>query len=195
MAANGPNVPEFSINNLGNGITMVFKNPTQPNNYRVGIRSRKIDFDTVYTVNGQTDFTLFNVKTDSIYYISVARFDEENIESLFATEQLVKVKGAPNSGFSQLYTSEKKIHFIPVSPNPADETLSFAVWVKNPKKDAKGIIEIRDIQGKLLSSLPIVLNSEINEVIYEHGYHAKGLYHCALYIDGEMIDTQKLIFK
>ena len=195
MAANGPNVPEFSITNLGNGITIVFKNPTQPNNYRVGVRSRKIDFDTLYTVNGQTDFTLFNVKTDSIYYISVARFDDENIESLFATEQLVKVKGAPNSGTIQLNDNAKGIHFIPISPNPADETLSFAVWVKNPTKDTKGNIEIRDIQGRLVRSLPIALNSEVNEVLYEHGFNAKGLFHCSLYIDSIMVDSQKLIFK
>lgn len=62
MASNGPNVPEFSITNLGNGITIVFKNPIPPNNYRVGVRTRKIDFDTVYTVNGQTDFTLLTLK-------------------------------------------------------------------------------------------------------------------------------------
>ena len=195
MAANGPNVPEFSITNVGNGITIVFKNPISPNNYRVGIRTRKIDFDTVYKVNGQSDFTLFNVKTDSIYYVSVARFDDENIESLFATEQLVKVKGAPNSGITYLTLSEKGIHFIPVSPNPADETLSFAIWVKNPVKNAKGLIEIRDTQGKLVSSLPIALDAEVNEVLYEHGYNAKGLYHCALFIEGEIVDTQKLIFK
>ena len=195
MAANGPNVPEFSITNVGNGITIVFKNPISPNNYRVGIRTRKIDFDTVYKVNGQSDFTLFNVKTDSIYYVSVARFDDENIESLFATEQLVKVKGAPNTGITHLTLTEKRIHFIPVSPNPADETLSFAVWVKNPVKNAKGLIEIRDTQGKLVSSLPIALDAEVNEVLYEHGYNAKGLYHCALFIEGEIVDTQKLIFK
>jgi hypothetical protein len=195
MAANGPNVPEFSITNVGIGITIVFKNPISPNNYRVGIRTRKIDFDTVYKVNGQSDFTLFNVKTDSIYYVSVARFDDENIESLFATEQLVKVKGAPNTGITHLTLTEKRIHFIPVSPNPADETLSFAVWVKNPVKNAKGLIEIRDTQGKLVSSLPIALDAEVNEVLYEHGYNAKGLYHCALFIEGEIVDTQKLIFK
>jgi len=195
MAANGPNVPEFSITNVGNGITIVFKNPISPNNYRVGIRTRKIDFDTVYKVNGQSDFTLFNVKTDSIYYVSVARFDDENIESLFATEQLVKVKGAPNTGITHLTLTEKRIHFIPVSPNPADETLSFAIWVKNPVKNAKGLIEIRDTQGKLVSSLPIALDAEVNEVLYEHGYNAKGLYHCALFIEGEIVDTQKLIFK
>jgi hypothetical protein len=195
MASNGPNVPEFSITNVGNGITIVFKNPISPNNYRVGVRTRKIDFDTVYTVNGQTDFTLFNVKTDSIYYISVARFDDENIESLFATEQLVKLKGAPNTGMTSLTDSEKRIHFIPVSPNPADETLSFSVWVKNPIKKASGLIEIRDTQGKLVSSLQVALESEVNEVLYEHGYNAKGLYHCALFIEGEIVDTQKLIFK
>ena len=195
MAANGPNVPEFIINNVGNGITIVFKNPISPNNYRVGIRTRKNDFDTIYTVNDQTDFTLFNVKTDSIYYISLARFDDENIESLFTTEQLVKVKGAPNTGINQLTAFEKRIHFIPVSPNPADETLSFAVWMKNPTKEAKGIIEIRDTQGKLVSSLPIALISEVNEVLYEHGFNAKGLFHCALYVEGVIVDTQKLIFK
>ncbi len=195
MASNGPNVPDFSISNVGNGITIVFKNPISPNNYRVGIRTRKIDFDTVYTVNGQTDFTLFNVKKDSIYYVSVARFDDENIESLFATEQLVKVKGAPNAGINQLTATEKGIYFIPVSPNPADETLSFSVWVKNPTKKARGLIEIRDTQAKLVSSLPIALDAEVNEVLYEHGYNAKGLYHCALYIEGELVDTQKLIFR
>lgn len=195
MAANGPNAPEFNLVNDGNGLTVIIKNPLAPNNYRIGLRSRKNDFDTLYTITGQIDFKTYQVKTDSIYFVSVARYDSENIESLFAAEQYVKVLGVPAAGVQKINKNQVNMQLLPLSPNPVDETLSFSVWMRNPSATKVGIIEIFDMQGKSVKQLPVSLSQEINEVLFEHGFNAKGLYYCTLFVDGLKVDSQKLFFK
>ncbi|MBC7381948.1 MAG: M28 family peptidase [Bacteroidia bacterium] len=195
MLANGPNTPDFELINDGNGLGLVIKNPVAPNNYRIGFRSKKNDFDTLFTIKNQIDFKTYQVKTDSIYFVSVARMDDENIESLFAVEKFAKVLWVPPAGVLNVQPLQRAMQLLPVSPNPVDETISFTVWMKDPGIGKNGLIEVFDMQGKLIKRLPLSLSKEINEVLFEHGFNAKGLYYCTLFVDGLLIDSQKLFFK
>ncbi len=194
-AADGPGAPDFDLVNDGNGLSVIIKNPIPPFNYRVGFRTRKNDFDSLFTLNNQTDLKTYHVKKDSFYFVSVAAVGIDGTESLFASEKYVKVLNVPPSGLSNMAQEEKTMQLLPVSPNPVDETLSLSVWVKYPDSHKKGMIEIMDMQGKTVKQLPISLSQEINEVLFEHGFNARGLYHCILFVDGLAIDTQKIFFK
>ncbi len=195
MAANGPNAPDFDLVNDGNGLSVIIKNPLVPNNYKIGFRTRKNDFDTIFTLTNQTDLKTYHVKKDSFYFVSVARMDDEGVESLFATEKYVKVLNVPASGIQTNVQKERSIQLLPVIPNPIDETLSLSVWVKNPYPGKEGMIEIFDMQGKLIKQIPISLSQEINEVVFEHGFNTRGLFNCTLFVDGYVVDTQKIFFK
>jgi hypothetical protein len=103
--------------------------------------------------------------------------------------------GVPPTGLNQNIRNEIGMQLLPVSPNPIDETLTLSVWVKTPKANLKASILITDLQGKIVTELPIVLDQPINEVIFNHGFSAKGLYHCSLFVEEQLIDTQKIWFK
>jgi hypothetical protein len=196
MLALGPQTaPDFDLVNDGNGLSVIFKNPIQPYHYRIGFRSRNNTFDTLINLIGANDLKTYHVKQDSFYFISVARVDAQGIESMFSIEKYVKVLGVPPTGLNQNVRNDIGMQLLPVSPNPIDETLTLSVWVKTPKANLKASILITDLQGKIVTELPIVLDQPINEVIFNHGFSAKGLYHCSLFVEEQLIDTQKIWFK
>jgi hypothetical protein len=196
MLALGPQTaPDFDLVNDGNGLSVIFKNPIQPYHYRIGFRSRNNTFDTLINLIGANDLKTYHVKQDSFYFISAARVDAQGIESMFSIEKYVKVLGVPPTGLNQNVRNDIGMQLLPVSPNPIDETLTLSVWVKTPKANLKASILITDLQGKIVTELPIVLDQPINEVIFNHGFSAKGLYHCSLFVEEQLIDTQKIWFK
>lgn len=196
MLAIGPqNPPEFELINDGNGLSVKITNP-QPNYaYKIGFRSRNHTFDTLFTLKGQSDLKTYHVKKDSFYFVSVASMDAEGTESLFSLEKYVKVAGVPPTSLKENLASGKPMQLLPVSPNPVDETLSLSVWVQNPKPGLVGSLLITDLQGRIVKELHLNLNKNINEVVFEHGFSTKGLYHCSLFVAGEKIDTQRLWFR
>lgn len=59
-------------------------------------------------------------------------------------------------------------------------------------KDA--IIRISDQNGKVLAELPKQVEEGINEILYEHGFGVEGIFLYSLIVDGELIDTKKMVF-
>jgi hypothetical protein len=194
-AAIGPAIPEFDLVNDGNGLSVLIKNPVAPNNYRIGFRSRSHDFDTIFTLIGATDLKTYHVKKDSFYFVSVARQNEEGVESLFAIEKYVKVLGVPATGINNNSYKEKTVQLLPVNPNPIDETLSLSIYTSLPQMKQVAKLLITDMQGKIVHETELVLDKEISEVLFVHGFQAKGIYHCSLLINNQLVDTQKLLFK
>ena len=56
------------------------------------------------------------------------------------------------------------------------------------------MIQIKDINGKLIEQLKIELNLGINEVFYQHGYGKTGNYYYSLVLDGKEIASKPMIF-
>jgi hypothetical protein len=163
--------------------------------YKIGFRSRFNTFDTVFTLINQGDLKTYHVKKDSFYFVSVATIDAAGTESLFSVEKYVKVTGVPPTSILENASNFKNMQLLPVSPNPVDETLTLSVLVLNPKQGLTGSLMITDLQGRIVKELTIALEKNLNEVVFEHGFSTKGLYHCSLFVAGEKIDTQRLWFK
>ena len=70
------------------------------------------------------------------------------------------------------------------------------VWRKEDKgkKYKEAFISIADIKGKEIKRMPVELKQGMNEVIYEHGYGASGIFTYTLMIDGRVIESKKMIF-
>jgi hypothetical protein len=163
--------------------------------YKIGFRSRANTFDTLFTLVNQSDLKTYHVKKDSFYFVSIATMDAAGTESLFSAEKYVKVAGVPPTGIMEKDLIKSNMQLLPISPNPIDETLTLSVWMLNPRQGLTGNIVITDLQGRIVQELEIPLDKNINEVVYAHGFSAKGLYHCSFYIAGEKIDTQRIWFK
>ena len=78
-------------------------------------------------------------------------------------------------------------------PNPFDESTTIAVYAARDF-GKMGTILIRDLNGNVIKKLPISLNEGTNEVLYQHGYGASGVYSYTLMIDNDAIETKRMIF-
>jgi Peptidase family M28 len=192
MAAIGPKQPDFDIagyNTTGPEIQIFITDQMQYSKYRVAIRSTSNDWDSVYTINGT--FGVIYPPVQTTYYVSVASVDEFDIESLFSKEILLSYSLL---GLEELAVNASPFELLQNKPNPFDETTTISVRKVKDFDYQKAFIVIRDIQGKEVKRLPINLNQEVNEVVYEHGYGQVGVFIYALEIDGNEVSNKRMIF-
>ena len=188
MAAIGPKTPTFNATVAGlDSIQIDLLTEKGYTQYRVAIRTTTHDWDTVFYMNDTMG--IFVVNPAAAHYISVASVDTNGIESLFSGEKLLNVASA-----TQEFTSEKGINLLPNKPNPFDEATTISVQVNEDKKYKTAFIVITDLNGKQLSKLPISLKKGMNEVMYQHGYHAQGTFIYSLLVDGKILQSGKMTF-
>ena len=130
--------------------------------------------------------------TSTVYYVSVAANDENQLESLFSKEVLIQnsqisveeIANEPTNG----------IELLQNRPNPFDEVTIIGLAVTKPVAYKNAEIQIKDLNGKRIEQLKIELNLGINEVYYQHGYGRTGIYYYSLIVDGKEIATKSMIF-
>ena len=114
------------------------------------------------------------------------------MESLFSKEVLIQ-----NSqiAIDEIEDNESKpFELIQNRPNPFDEVTIIGVAVNKQIDYKNAVIQIKDINGKLIEQLKIELNLGINEVFYQHGYGKTGVYYYSLMLDGKEIARKPMIF-
>ena len=190
MVAIGPRTPEFNqVSPTDSTLDITIVTETQYPQYRVALRTVDNDWDTVYTLNTLT--TTLNLSPSNWYFVSVASVDSSGVESLFTTEESIYGAWLEKE---ELNASVSNYELLQNRPNPFDESTLISVHVANPSKYKIAHIEVRDLRGTVLKILPIELKAETNDVIYEHGYGATGIYAYSLVVDGTVISTKRMIF-
>jgi len=190
MAAIGPYQPDFAMNTFdGPGFIIKIIDQTQYATYRVGIRTLTNDWDSVYTITGILD-TIYP-PVAAMYYVSVASVDSDGIESLFSKEFAVDFD---ELGIVEELPVKTGVQLLQNKPNPFDESTIIGVLCPTGIKYQSAFIIIRDVQGKEIERLPIVLENEVSEVTYNHGYGKTGIYTYTLVVDGNEISTLRMIF-
>lgn len=190
MAAIGPLTPAFSLGSTpDSNLIITITNQTQYPQYRVGLRTNTNDWDTVYTLNSLVD--TIEIPTAFWYNISVASVNNEGVESFFGEETYLLQTWLETP---EIKPNTEGYELLQNRPNPFDEATIISVYVPDSQLYTKGEIVIRDLMGNVLQRIPIELNGELNEVLYEHGYGASGVYTYSLEINGEIIRTKRMIF-
>jgi len=124
------------------------------------------------------------------YYVSVASVDGNDVESLFSREILISINGVKDQ---QAVT--QGIELFQNHPNPFDEATTITMFVHQLPRYKTAFILIRDaVSGKEVRRLPLVLKEGINEINYDHGYHASGVYTYTLMVDGQSLGQKKMVF-
>lgn len=189
MAAVGPKTPDFQLSAWVGNLIINVTQETQYLHYRVGVRTTTNDWDSVYTMTNTTLDT-FPVPPASVYYVSIASVDTNGIESLFSNEYLINQVGISEQPVAQSPGYE----LLQNRPNPFDEATWIGVYVDQLPKHKTAEIQITDLQGKRVRSIPITLTKGHNEVLYEHGYGASGTYMYALVLDGIPVMSKAMVF-
>ncbi|MGJ8661712.1 MAG: M28 family peptidase, partial [Bacteroidota bacterium] len=192
-ALSGPKTPTFiAYGNVGSPVSLeVIITSSEPHPaYRVALRTVTNDWDTVYTTT-TTQSTFFPSDTVASWIVSVASVDDLGIESLFSNEVLIPL--------ATIGLEEKKSTFSGVQlhqnrPNPFDESTFISVSADKNYSNKKASIQICDLKGEVIETLPIYLQEGMNEVVYEHGYGKVGTFVYTLFIDGAKIDSKRMVF-
>ena len=190
MAAIGPLTPGLIVTLINDTtVAVTITQQTHYNQYRIGVRSVTNDWDSVYTFsNSLSDTIVLQDPSSGIY--SVASVDSNGIESLFSEEVLVGFVG-----IKYLDQTVNGIKLLPNTPNPADEQTIINIISDKNVKNKSAYISIRDMNGNELSKIPVEIHRGVNEVLYNHGFHASGIFTCTLYVNGEKNNSMKMVFK
>ncbi|MDX2360701.1 MAG: M28 family peptidase [Crocinitomicaceae bacterium] len=190
MVAIGPRTPDFQmISYTDTTITLTITTETQYPQYRMALRTVDNDWDTVYTTNNLV--ATLQVDPANWNFLSVASVDSSGVESLFSNEVSVY------SGWletDELDLPKANYELLQNRPNPFDESTIISVHVTDANDYKRAEIVVRDFNGSIVKALPIDLNKQLNDVVYEHGYGATGIYSYSLVVDGIVVSTKRMIF-
>ena len=189
MAAIGPLTPDLSVAIVGSStVAVTITQQTQYLRYRVGVRTLSNDWDSVYSFSNQLTDTIVLPFSGNNFF-SVASVDSNGIESLFSRELVKYVVGIDDPG-----NAVSGIHLFPNTPNPADEQTLITIECDRPLKNESAYLSITDANGKEVSRIPVEIHPGMNEVLYNHGFHASGIFWCTLFIDGRKTESVKMLF-
>jgi hypothetical protein len=184
MAATGPASPTITASLLDTGkiaVSLVGQAP-----FRIGIRTLRNDWDSVYTISQNTDTILLPYAIR--YYVSAATMDSLGIESLFSSEITLNTTATENT------LQNEMPELLPNKPNPFDEATLISIFTGNRRTWKRASLRISDMQGHILKEIPLELKAGLNEILYEHGYNMQGILNCTLLLDGKPFQSRQMIF-
>jgi len=189
MLGIGPNQPDISLTTAGiNALRIQITKQTQYPQYRIGVRTLTNDWDSVYTMTGTLVDTIKGL-APAVYDVSVMSDDTNGIESLPSTEYNASLTNTNN-----LASINQNIELLQNKPNPFDFATYIDVKVNNHLTYQSAYILVRNNKGQEVKRLPLTLNVGVNEVLFEHGYTARGVYMYTIIIDGKQIESKNMIF-
>jgi len=193
MAAIGPKTPpSFEYQEGGdNEIWISIEDPEDYNHYRIGFRSVVNDFDTVFTLLGTKQGFFQHDSPGNFFPVSVASVDENGIESIFSGEILPDPLGIDDPTVEERM---KSVELIQNRPNPFDESTIISFYVKEILDYDEAYVVIHDLEGKEIQRINTQIQQGVNELLYNHGYNKVGTFVYSLIIDGQIIDSKKMVF-
>lgn len=186
MAVQGAPTPtDFNVSRNGPQLTVSFPGP---GDYRVALRTASTDWDTVYTLAGAATGTFACPPTGALF-LSTAAVNAEGVESLFSQEKIITVTVS-----EEPVEEAGRIRLWQNRPNPFDEATWILFWAPEMPSYRQAHIQISDLQGKIIETIPVVLKQGLNEVLYTHGYGVRGAFTYSLWIDGQVVDARQMVF-
>jgi hypothetical protein len=157
--------------------------------YRVGVRTRhsgSLYFDTVYTFINTNHLTITGIDPNTGYMFSVASV-RNNIESLFSDEFSILAVGMNDQVREDWGIIVRQNH-----PNPFSDITVIGIEAAAGSSVSEGTLLIRDITGRIITTIPVTIRPGLNEVTFRNTEHRKGLYLYSLRVEGKILCTNKM---
>lgn len=209
LLASGPETPVVTLNDEATGLRLSIQAEPEFVEYRIGIRtsSSLVDFDQVYRTT-DTSFIIPGQALSTVRFIAVASIDAEHIMSPFSkdyfavsnTDTPVGIEDdlpygidCATAGLSEFEIENLSPYTLTCYPNPWGESTTISV---SPRKGIptgkKGVLEVRDLQGRLHLSVDLALENETNTVSIQEQLK-NGMYTYSLLVDGIVLETKRMV--
>ncbi len=183
-----------------NRVRVQLSSATPQSVYRVAVRSLNNDWDTVFTITGQsTDTIAVPYGSNSTFFISAAAVNSEGVESLFSTEYSMTLQAFTLALNDTPYVQRHDKPYTNISllqnkPNPFDESTMITVLSGTDLFYDRAWISIADLSGRIVKRLKIPLKKGVNEISFNHGYGSmNGVYVYTLFVDGLPVQSRKML--
>jgi hypothetical protein len=201
MVALGPDTITLTASLWTANTVQVKFSPAGEPAYRVAIRSTANDWDSVYTITGASSaIVTVPYGANKTFYISAAAVDANGTESQFSTEWTLSTgmvvldltpdttqPAPPPAGYYG-------IQLLPNRPNPFDESTLITINSGTDLFANRTCLLFTGIDGRVMTKIPVPLQKGVNQVVYNHGFSASGIYICTLLIDGQPVQSTEMIF-
>jgi hypothetical protein len=201
MVALGPDTVTLTASLWTANTVQVKFSPAGAPAYRVAIRSTTNDWDSVYTITGASSGIItVPYGANATFYISAAAVDGNGTESQFSTEWtlstgMVVLDLTPDTAQpAPPPIGYYGIQLLPNRPNPFDESTLIIINSGTDIFANRTCLQFTSIDGRVISRIPVSLQKGVNQVVYNHGFDASGIYICTLLIDGQPVQSTKMIF-
>ncbi|HEV3414699.1 MAG TPA: M28 family peptidase [Puia sp.] len=202
MVALGPDTVTLNATLWTSNTVQVKFSPAGAPAYRVAIRSTTNDWDSVYTITGASSGIItVPYGANNTFYISAAAVDANGTESQFSTEwtlstgmvvlDLTSDTTQPTTPPVSAYYG---IQLMPNRPNPFDESTLITINSGTDLFANRTCLLISGIDGRVISRIPVPLQKGVNQVVFNHGFDASGIYICTLLIDGQPVQSTEMVF-
>ncbi|QNL20482.1 M28 family peptidase [Hyphobacterium sp. CCMP332] len=172
-----------------NYLKVEINDPDSTGLYKVGIRTTGNDFDTIHLSNSSIDS--FPSYGPGFYFLSACAVDQNGIEGLFSNEEFLTVAA---TGLDKLKGPYSGITLLQNKPNPFDEATLIAFHAEVVPKYSEAFIQLRELDGREITRIPVEVHQGMNEVIYNHGYNKSGTFIYTLVIDNVKVDSKRMVF-
>lgn len=185
-----PPAPDPDFHFTGDAMEIILNGPDALYlHYRVGVRTKgsgSLHFDTIYTFTGTSQLLIEGLDPNKTYYFSVANV-EDGVESLFCDEfSLYPV------GIDGHLMKEWGVILHQNRPNPFLTKTEILVEVTRELTNPQAEIIIADLTGRMISRIPVVLQTGLNVVQFFPPSGQKGLLTYSLSLNSVMAATKKM---
>jgi hypothetical protein len=201
MVALGPDTVTLTASLWTANTVQVKFSPAGEPAYRVAIRSTTNDWDSVYTITGASSGIItVPYGGNKTFYISAAAVDANGTESQFSTEWtlstgMVVLDLTPDTNQpAPPPASYYGIQLLPNRSNPFDESTLITINSGTDLFTNRTCLSFTGIDGRVITKIPVPLQKGVNQVVYNHGFSASGIYICTLLIDGQPVQSTEMIF-
>jgi hypothetical protein len=201
MVALGPDTVTLTASLWTANTVQVKFSPAGEPAYRIAIRSTTNDWDSVYTITGvSSGIIVVPYGANKTFYISAAAVDANGTESQFSTEWtlstgMVVLDLTPDTTQPAAPpASYYGIQLLPNRPNPFDESTLITINSGTDLFANRTCLLFTGIDGRVITKIPVSLQKGVNQVVYNHGFSASGIYICTLLIDGQPVQSTEMIF-
>ena len=216
VAASGPDAPDFTISDDGLKVRVEVIDPAGWNRYRIGLRRFGNDFEALYEISGTTTFDMPGIEPSLTYRICVAAVNDRGVQSLFSVEQsffsiantlsmtadtaslspldclALGIDDTWEVPQTQTDAAWQGVKLLPARPNPFQNKSYFTVRSESLQVFEQASLQLFNEKGREVWRYPMVIRHGEQTVLLE-GTLPNGTYTLSLSIDGQRIDTQRVV--
>lgn len=188
MIGINPETPEIDVEQINDKVRVTIFSDEPYDTYRIGVRTNKNDFDTLYTFTGSNEVFIDAPNPNTFFFVSACVVDNDGVESCFSEENDLLI-----SATEEVEKEKRKVTLYQNWPNPFDYATNITWYIHELRGAQKATIKVTDIKGQIIETHTTEANEGFNEWLFIKPSIISAQYFYSLFLDQELVETKSMI--